>query len=271
MTQRIGANPLGRRVTVGSATFLAAGLLLTGCGVGGTEPPPSTPADPKDTLLAAVPNETTPAFRFSGTEVGGASVSGSVDPLLKAMELTFIQTDIETKAGGEFSMTMSLRLIDERAWTKVSVGETAEMNEQLGLPRQWVELDQSKLSSIPEYDGADMGNAALIIRAADEVQQQADGSYTGTVDLTDESEVAEVVMNGDIAALGEQATSLPFTAVIGSDGNLDTLSVDLPAVDEQPAAEYVVKYFDYGNAPAITPPAGDVAPAPDAVYEMLGE
>lgn len=285
MTRRTCATPLARRVTVGSATVLAAGVLLTGCGLVSSEPPP--PPTPKDALLAAVPGEKTPAFRFSGVDAVGRRITGAVDPTGKGMELNIAPADAESENEAEaeneaeseaeseneadFSLAMSFRVVDQRSWLRVHFEGAAELNELLELPRQWMELDQSKLSNPQVYDGADIGNAGVIIRAADAVQQQADGAYTGTVDLTAGPEIAEAVAEVDVAALGEQATSIPFTAVVGSDGHLDTLTMEIPAVDEQPAAEFLVRYYDYGNAPAIASPTGDATPAPDVAYEILGE
>ncbi|WP_018218181.1 hypothetical protein [Salinispora vitiensis] len=277
MTRRTCATPRARRVTVGSATVLAAGVLLAGCGSVGSEPPP--PPEPKDALLAAVPGEETPAFRFSGVDAAGRRITGAVDPTGKGMELNIAPAEAEAGAENEdeaeneadFSLAMSFRVVDQRSWLKVHFEDAAELNELLELPQQWMELDQSKLSNPQVYDGADIGNAGVIIRAADAVQQQADGAYTGTVDLTAGPEVAEAVAEVDVAALGEQATSIPFTAVVGGDGHLDTLTMELPAVDEQPAVEYLVRYYDYGDAPAVASPTGDVTPAPDAAYEILGE
>lgn len=271
MTRRTCATPLARRVTVGSATVLAAGVLLTGCGLTSSEPSP--PPAPKDALLAAVPGEKTPAFRFSGVDGAGRRITGAVDPTGNGMELNIAPAEAENEAENEaeFSLAMSFRVVDQRSWLRVHFEDAAELNELLELPRQWMELDQSKLSNPQVYDGADIGNAGVIIRAADAVQQQADGAYTGTVDLTAGPEIAEAVAEVDVAALGEQATSIPFTAVVGSDGHLDTLTMELPAVDEQPATEFLVRYYDYGNAPAVASPTGDVTPAPDAAYEILGE
>ncbi|WP_018221508.1 hypothetical protein [Salinispora pacifica] len=283
MTRRTCATPLARRVTVGSATVLAAGVLLTGCGLVSSEPPP--PPTPKDALLAAVPGEKTPAFRFSGVDAVGRRITGAVDPTGKGMELNIAPADAESENEAEaesesesesenkadFSLAMSFRVVDQRSWLRVHFEDAAELNELLELPRQWMELDQSKLSNPQVYDSADIGNAGVIIRAADAVQQQADGAYTGTVDLTAGPEIAEAVAEVDVAALGEQATSIPFTAVVGSDGHLDTLTMEIPAVDEQPAAEFLVRYYDYGIAPAIASPTGDATPAPDVAYEILGE
>ncbi|WP_025616960.1 hypothetical protein [Salinispora cortesiana] len=272
MTQRTSATPLIRRTAVGSAAFLTAGLLLAGCGVVDKEPSaaPSTPATPKQTLLAAVPDEKTPAFRFSGTETDGTALSGVVDPTNSGMEM--VLTMSEDMNGGELSIAMSMRALDQDLWMQVDFGETTELYDLLGVKqKQWVDLDQSKLADDSlTYEIADVGNTGVIIRASDDVQEQADGSYTGTVDLTDDPLATEALFDGDISELGDAAASIPFTAAIGADGNLETLSIELPGVGEQPAGEYMVKYFDYGKAPAITPPTGDVVPAPAEVYELLG-
>lgn len=261
MTQRTCATTPVRRFAVGSATVVAAGILLAGGGAGGDPPPPP---DPKDTLLSAVPNETTPAFRFTGTDASG-TVTGSVDPAGKGMELTVVQQDAEA----EFALTISFRVVDQRSWMRVDFEDAVELSTLLELPRQWMELDQSKLTKPEVYGGADVGNAAAIIRTAVAVQQQTDGSYAGTVDLTGGPEVAEAVDGVDVTAMGEAATAIPFTAVVGANGNLGTLALDLPAVGEQQAVEYVVRYYDHGNTPAVAPPTGDVAPAPAAAYDLL--
>lgn len=266
------ASPVIRRTAVGSAAFLAAGLLLAGCGVLDKESssPPSPPADPKETLLAAVPDEKTPAFRFSGTDTDGTALSGVVDPTNSGVEM--VLTMSEDVDGGELSMTMSIRAIDQDIWMQVDFGETTELYDLLGVEQdQWVELDPSKLTDDAlMYDTADVGNAKVIVNASDDVQQHADGSYTGTVDLTDKPIAARALLDGDITALDEAAAPVPFTAVVGADGNLETLSAEVPAIGELPAGEYMVKYFDYGDVPAITPPTGDVVPASDEVYELWG-
>lgn len=270
MTQRTHASPVIRRAAVGSAAFLAAGLLLAGCGVLEESSTPSPPADPKETLLAAVPDEEAPAFRFSGTDTDGMPISGAVDPTNNGSEM--VVTMSEDVDGVELNMTLSVRTLDQDIWMQMDFGETTELYGLLGVEQdQWMELDQSKLTDDSlTYDIADVGNTKVIMNASDDVQQHADGSYTGTVDLTDKPRAAQALFGEGVTALDEAAAPVPFTAMIGADGNLETLSVELPAVGEQPAGEYLVKYFDYGDVPSITPPTGDVMPASDEVYEWMG-
>ncbi len=271
MTQRTHASPVIRRAAVGSAAFLAAGLLLAGCGVlEESSSPPSPPADPKETLLAAVPDERAPAFRFSGVDNDGTPISGVVDPTNSGSEM--VVTMSEDVDGAELNMTLSVRTLDQDIWMQVDFGEMTELYGLLGVEQdQWVELDQSKLADDSlTYDIADVGNTKVIMNASDDVQQHADGSYTGTVDLADKPRAAQALFGEGITALDEAAAPVPFTAVIGADGNLETLSAEVPAIGEQPAGEYLVKYFDYGDVPAITPPTGDVVPASDEFYEFVG-
>ncbi|MER7459491.1 hypothetical protein [Micromonospora sp. NPDC126480] len=268
MTQRTGTAAPARRAVTGATVLLAATTLLTGCSGDGDSPEPSRSPDPKAALLAAVPDEKDPAFLFTGTDVTG-TVSGSVDPASKGMELNVVQKDAE--AG--FTMRMSFRVIDQQSWMKVDFDGAEELSTLLKLPKRWMELDESKLTDpkgVPAYEGADPGNAGVILRTAGGIQQQPDGSYRGTVDLTSGPDIADAVDGVDVAALGDAAKAVPFTAVVGPDGNLTTLTVDIPAAGAQKATKYVVKYSDFGNAPAVTAPSGDdVEAAPASAYELL--
>jgi hypothetical protein len=271
MTQRIGTAGLLRRVASGATAVLAATTLLAGCSSdkGGTSATPAKSPDPKADLLASVPDEKDPAFRFSGTDETGSAVSGLVDPAAKGTELTVTEKDAE--AG--FTMKLSFRVVEERSWMKVDFDGAEELAALLKLPKRWMELDETKIKDpegVPGYEGADPGNTGVILRAADGVAKQADGSYTGTVDLTGDPAVAEAMEGLDLAALADQAKAIPFTATVGPDGNLAALTLDIPAAGKKKAAKYVVKYYDFGTAPKITAPAGaDAQAAPASAYEML--
>ncbi|MGN9810762.1 hypothetical protein ACTMSW_15535 [Micromonospora sp. BQ11] len=274
MTQRIGTVGPLRRVALGATAVLAATTLLAGCGSDRDEksttssPAPSPSADPKQKLLAAVPDETDPAFRFSGTDETGSALSGLVDPAAKGTELTVTEKDAE--AG--FTMKLSFRIVEERSWMKVDFDGAEELAALLKLPEKWMELDESKIKDpegVPGYEGADPGNTGPILRNADAVTEQTDGSYTGTVDLTADPGIKDA-MDVDLAALADKARAVPFTATIGPDGNLATLTLTIPAAGKKKAATYAVKYFDFGAAPKITVPAdADAQAAPASAYELL--
>ncbi|WP_433387919.1 hypothetical protein [Micromonospora sp. KLBMP9576] len=275
MTQRTGAaGRVGRGATV-AAALLAVTAMVAGCGGDGPDGTPtqaapsvSPPPSPKDTLLAAVPTEEDPAFRFSGSDLSGA-VTGVVDPAGKALELTVTEKDEEL----DFTMKLTFRLIEQRSWMKVSFAGEQDLSTLLKLPKRWMELDPTKIkdpAGVPSYEGADPGNTGAIIQAAQTVTEAGGGKYTGTVDLTDDPNVAEALEGVDVPGLGDAAKQVPFTAAVGPDGNLASLTVNIPAAGKQKATKYVVKYSNFGNTPQLTAPTGtQVQKAPASAYEML--
>ncbi|MEU4781385.1 hypothetical protein [Micromonospora sp. NPDC023633] len=279
MTQRTGAAGRVRRVATAAAVLLAVTSLVAGCGDDDSQETPTasspTPsaspsANPKSTLLAAVPTEEDPAFRFEGSDPSGA-VTGVVDPAGKGMDLTMTEKDEEL----DFTMKLSFRLIEQRSWMKVSFDGAEQLSSMLKLPKKWMELDHAKLTdpaSVPYYEGADPGNTGAILRAAaDTVTDQGGGTYAGTVDLTHGEHVRQAMADAvDVDALGAAAKTIPFTAVVGADGNLTSLTLEIPAAGKNKATKYVVKYFDFGKAPKVTVPTGSQAQeAPASAYELL--
>ncbi|MCL7459115.1 hypothetical protein M8I35_18210 [Micromonospora sp. MSM11] len=280
ITQQAGTAGRVRRVAAAAVSLVAATSLAAGCGgdddaldtpaASSPTPSASPSANPKSTLLAAVPDEEDPAFRFSGSDPTGV-VTGVVDPAGKGMDLTITEKDEKL----DFTMKMSFRLIEQRSWMKVSFDGAEQLSSLLKLPTKWMELDHAKLTdpaSVPYYEGADPGNTGAILGATgDTVTDQGGGTYTGTVDLTHGEHVRQAMADAvDVDALGEAAKAVPFTAVVGADGNLASLTLEIPAAGKRKATKYVVKYFDFGKAPKVTEPTGSQAQkAPASAYELL--
>jgi hypothetical protein len=270
MTQRTGTAATLRRVALATAV-LATTALGAGCGTGastGSDPAPSPSADPKAALLAAVPNEKDPAFRFSTVD-GTDKIVGVVDPAAHAMELGMTEKNDDP----EFTMDMTFRVIEKDLWMRVKFAGVPGLHDMLKLPKRWMALDRTKMadgSEVPVYEGSDPANTAAIIRTAATVEGGADGTYTGLADLTDNADVRSAFDGVDVAALGEAAKKVPFTAVVGPDGNLTTLTLDIPAGGKQKAMKLVTRYYDFGKAPKLTAPSGDqVQKAPASAYELL--
>ncbi|MGS2613335.1 hypothetical protein ACVCAH_02170 [Micromonospora sp. LZ34] len=269
MTNGTGRAGTIRRSAGTLTAVLAAAALLAGCGPDGTDSgSPASPATtPKQALLAAVPDGTEGAFRFSGKDAT-SDLSGVVDPDAKGIDLTAAVKDPEHG----FTTRMSFLVVQERVWMKVKFTGTEGLTGLPKLPNRWMELDRAKLTdpeSTPTYEGVDVGNAGPIIEAATSVEEKSDRTYTGVVDLSG-GEAAEAVGEQEVAALGEAARQVPFTAVVGADGNLTSLTLDVPAAGTAKAWKYVVKYADYGSAPKLAAPSGNAAqPAPKLAYEML--
>ncbi|SCG54938.1 hypothetical protein [Micromonospora inositola] len=267
MTQATGSAGTIRRAVGTVGVMLAATTLLGGCGpksepaaAPGTSPTPS----PKEALLDAVPDGTEGAFRFSGKDSSSA-ITGRIDPEAKAFE---INTAMAPDKDG-ITARMSFLLIGDEIWMK------AKFSGHPGLPKfpnKWMKLDRAKLTdggSVPSYDGADQGNAGPLIEAATSVEEQGPGRYVGIVDVSS-GNAAKALEDGEAAALGEAAKQVPFTAVVGPDEHLTSLTLKIPAAGKRKAYEYVVTYADYGSPPKITVPTGSQATkAPAMAYEML--
>ncbi|SCF17680.1 hypothetical protein [Micromonospora mirobrigensis] len=274
MTYRTGATGPIRRIAI---TALTATALLAGCGgagdrssdaTGSSAPTPSPSADPKAELLTAVPDGQDPRFRYT-EQNGPDKLSGVVDPAAKAQELTFSQTSTDP----DFTMALSMRVIADRSWMRVKLTGVDGLHEMMKLPKRWMTLDPAKLEGDSDplsYEGSDPGNTGVFLEHASAVRKKGTGTYTGFLDLTAGAEVAEALDNLDLTASGAAAKKVPFTAVVGPDGNLASLSMTVPAAGKQKARKVVVRYFDFGKAPKLAAPAGDqVQAAPASAYEML--
>jgi hypothetical protein len=275
MTQRTGTAATFRRVAALATAVLAATALSAGCGTGDgasegakVTPGASASADPKATLLAAVPDEKDGAFRFSTLD-GADKFTGVVDPAAHAMELGMSQKNDDP----EFTMNMTFRVIDEDLWMRVKLTGISGLHDMLKLPKRWMVLDRTKLddgSEAPVYQNADPANTGAIIRTADTVEDKGNGTYAGFADLTANADVQSAFDGVDVTALGEAAKKVPFTAVVGPDGNLTTLTLDVPAAGKQKAVKLVTRYYDFGKAPKLAAPSGDqVQKAPASAYELL--
>ncbi|GIJ26307.1 hypothetical protein Vqi01_14690 [Micromonospora qiuiae] len=264
MTQRTGTTATIRRFAAATVALLAVAL-VAGCDdrdAGPQAAPP--PPDPKQELLAAVPDAEDPAFRFITSDASG-DVSGVIDPVNRGMEMEIVGKE------KDFTLEMAFRFVESRTWMKVNFKGKRDIQKLMKLPTTWMELDRTKVKGadeMPTYEGTDPGNTEVIIRAATDVQAGEDGTYTGVIDFSTEPELVEA-MEG-VAPLGDATEPVPLTAVVGPDGNLTSLTLAIPAIGKRKASEYVVKYSDYGTAPAVVAFVGDEAkPAPKAAYDML--
>ncbi|GAB3857539.1 hypothetical protein GCM10029963_55750 [Micromonospora andamanensis] len=263
MTQRTGTTATTRRLAAVAAALLAA-TMVAGCDDETTPEAAPPPPDPKQELLAAVPGEQDPAFRFTTSDASG-DVSGVVDPTNRGMDIDTVTKD------KDFTLEMSFRMVESRTWMKVNFKGAKDIQKLMKLPTKWMALDPAKIEgpdSLPTYEGTDPGNADAIIRAATDVQAGEPGTYTGVVDLSAVPELADALEG--VAALGDAAGQLPLSAVVGADGNLSSLTLEIPAAGKKKASEYVVEYFDFGAAPEVVAFTEEQAQqAPSAAYDLL--
>ncbi|MFI6758750.1 hypothetical protein ACIBF5_06345 [Micromonospora sp. NPDC050417] len=261
-----------RRATVTAAALATIAGTLAGCGQdtpGSSEwaAPAATSAapNPKETLLAAVPDETRPSFSYTIKD-WETTITGEVAPESKGVHLRLSYKEPELG----FTMHMAYLTVDQQTWTKITFTETKGLTGLPKLPTKWMKLDPAKLTgddSLPTtYESADVAGLKPVV-ANTTVTQGASGKYSGTVDLSGPA-ATDVLSEETIAGIGEAAKALPFEATVDAESRLTSFVVHVPTVGKTKAYDYSVTIGDYGKAPAVTAPTETVS-APAAAYEIL--
>lgn len=267
MRQHTGTSRGFRRHTLAAVAMVTVAISAAGCDTVKQAADKVTQLTAKETLLAAVPDDTEQPFRFTGKDAT-SEVSGSVDPANKGLHLSMSVKDTELG----FTTNMAFLIIGNDHWVKINFTGAKGVTGLPKLPATWMRVDTAKLSdkeSVPSYDGADQGNTGPLLQAATSVDDSGGGRYAGTIDLTS-GEAAKVLEAEQMTVLGEAAKKVPFEAVVGSEQHLASLTLKIPAAGSMKAYDYVVNYTDYGKAPNLEPPTGNaVRNAPPVVYEML--
>ncbi|MDG4790078.1 hypothetical protein O7626_29865 [Micromonospora sp. WMMD1102] len=264
MNTEIRAARWARRTAGPMAALLGMAVLLGGCGKLKEEVATVTA---KQTLLGTVPDGDEGPFRFSGKD-GSDDVSGTVDPAAKGLELS---TAIKDPEHG-FTTNIAFRIVGDDVWTKISFTGTKGLTGLPKLPKKWLKLDPAKLTdaeSVPKYEGTDPGNTGPLLEAATSVNDEGNGKYSGSIDLTS-GEAAKVLEAEQMTALGEAAKQVPFTATVDGEQRLTSLVLDLAKAGGTNSAQYVVNYQDFGSTPKLAAPAGGQAQnAPKLAYDLL--
>lgn len=260
----------------GVATFVAVALLLPGlsaCAAEGTDPgsprseTSTIPADAKGALLASTKEITKGNFAFT-MKGAGLDGAGSVHLPSNSAQMTMKTGD------AEFSMDMEIIYIAPDSWVKVTVkgadGVPALENLNSG---KYQHLDQAKIKDLEglgfSFKDVDPAGSEALTKAVVDVQKTAEGTYTGTIDLTKATD-ADMVDDDAVKALGAEATKLPFEAQLDAKGRLAALTIKMPALGGGAGQELKVSYSDYGAAiPAKAPPAGDVVEASPETYKLF--
>ncbi|WP_329106991.1 hypothetical protein OG792_02590 [Micromonospora sp. NBC_01699] len=260
-----------RRATVTVAAVAVAAGLLSGCGQDATGPGASAPAtaapNPKETLLAAVPDETRPGFAYTIKD-WETTLTGEVAPEVKG---THLRMSYKEPSMG-FTMHMAYLTVDKDTWTKISFTDTKGLTGLPKLPAKWMLLDPAKLTSadaVPTtWSSADVADLKPLL-ANTTITESGGGKYAGTVDLSG-AVGTNILAEETAAGIGEAAKTLPFQATVDAEGRLTSLVVNVPAVGKTKAYDYSVTYADYGSAPPVAAPAAaDAVPAPAAAYELI--
>ncbi len=248
----------------GIAALLA--LSLTGCGVANDVADAVAPAEPRDVLLKAVPGENVTAYHFD-VKGGVTPMSGVLDATKNAVEVRFVQSEPDL----DLTMNMSFLMIDQKAWTKISF-TPATLPGLPKLPKKWMLLDNSKIKDkdlVGTSEETDPGYTASLVDAAAGLTETSPGHFSGTTDLTRSTE-ADIVDEATLTALGDQAKTVPFEAVVDGAGHLTSVTVKVPAAGKTKAQTYAVSYTGFGKTTSpAAPAAGQQQKAVSGVYELL--
>jgi hypothetical protein len=223
---------------------------------------------PRDALLNAVPDESTGAYHFA-IKGGSTPMSGVLDAPKKTIRLEISQHEVNP----DFTLDMKFLVIEQKAWTKITITPST-LPGLPKLPNKWMLLDTSKIKDrdngpLAYGKEADPGSAMAVFQHASDVERTRTGHFAGVTDLTKATE-AEIVDGATLAALGDKARKVPFTAVVDAKGRLTSAVVKIPATGKTKAATYAITYDGYDSTETpVAPAAGEQQKAVSAVYEML--
>jgi hypothetical protein len=241
-----------RRVTVPAMGVMAAvALAVSGCSADDAAAPGSTVGTPAPSASSAAADPAAASalgtaaatlgntsFKVSLTAGSGVKVVGTIDAPngrgTADLTATGSNTDlaVQTRLDGQDLYVQVPGITKAGTWTRIDVSRLPE-GANVGLrPGQ-----------------IDPANTAQLLGSTTDVRQTGSRSYAGTLDLT---KVAGVT------GLDEQ-------------GRLSELTIQLPAVNGQPAQPLEVLYTDYGIAVGdLTPDPATVVEAPANLYTTLG-
>ncbi len=257
----------------GLSVLLAVGVAIAGgCGVvdAGKDAAPASakPLEPRDALLASLPDASTGSFRFK-VEDGETPSAGEIDAGRRSYRVGFRYRE----PGAGFTLHSDYLVIEKQVWIKIRFTGTEGLTGLPKLPKKWMLIDPAKIKDddVPVgYDNeTDPGEAGAVLRAVVAVERTSDGRFAGTTDLTQQGDAA-IVDAGRLKALGEKAKAVPFEATVDDQGRLTSTIVRIPAAGKTKATRYAITYAGYGATPTPAAPAADEQqPATKAAYELL--
>lgn len=246
--------------------FAALALAMASCG-GDTEDPTGPDTGPPDgdaalALASSANHLQDEPFAFESTLGSVLSMSGAMDPADRIGSLTMSITNQGT------TLDMDVVIAEPDIWLNLG-----EMGAALGTETPWMHMDTAQL---PEgflgagSAGGDLNGVAELLEGLGPVTQVDEHTFEGEIDVTvGESAVFD---QQTLDMLGEEATSLPFTATVDDQGRLTNLTIDMPQVPELPPGTDTleIRYFDFGTEVAATPPPDDqVSEMPEELYQMF--
>lgn len=207
-------------------------------------------ADPLAEFVAASKRLSGETMKMKMTMPGVMESNGSAD--LKNRKLDMVMA---ISAGGQ-SMEMNTKLVGNTMYLQYG-----------GKGTPWMRLDVSKLPAGSQLNPENMANAEAFAQAAVDVKKGADGTFSGTLDMT-KSPTSDPA---SLKALGDKAKAVPFTAKADSEGRLVELVIDMSALGAG-ATKMTTTYSDFGTPVTVeAPPAAEVKDMPADMLKIFSQ
>ena len=246
--------------TTSAAALLMSPLVTTGCSK--IMDAVKKAEAPKQKLLDAVPDGSSGSYRFTMTEADG-TFTGAVDPATNGIELDSVQ-----KVDATTNLKLDLLVYDKTIYIRLAFTRPLP---GLTMPKSWTKLDPAKLkdkSIVTQLtSGAnDPANIGALVDAANTVTAGANGSYSGTLDLTKSNVSGQILSAAETTALGAKAKAIPFTATVDDKERVTGFAMTIPAAGKRKAE---VQSASYQYTPVTLPSVKDAPATPASVYKLM--
>ncbi|MEV6600787.1 hypothetical protein AB0M36_28655 [Actinoplanes sp. NPDC051346] len=240
-----------RRLAI-AGVALATALGLAGCDRSGdhqtspgTAATSAAAADPAAELTAAS-NKLGEQPLKAKMDMGAAmSATGVADQKNRKADMT-----IRINAGGQ-KMDMKMRLLGPDLYLQFGGPLGASLD---GGGKTWMHVDATKIPAGSQLNVDNLVNADKFLAGLGKVEKVGAGDFKGVLDMS-RAQGQET----SLAALGEKAKAVPFTAKVDDQGRLAELVIDMNGLGlpAQGSGKITAKYYDFGSPITVEAPPGE--------------
>ncbi|MEV4537306.1 hypothetical protein AB0J82_26350 [Asanoa sp. NPDC049518] len=249
------------KLAVAAAAVL---FVLAGCGQAadsGTGSPAAAtttaPADPAAQIAAAGKKVDESSFKFS-YETTGMKAEGVRHQPSKSVQMAM------TGVSEGQEIKIEVVAIAEDVWTKMDLGlDPGDDPSMQGLAEglgKWQKSTAAEEEGMPFAGAGGQAMGSGMTKGLADLKETAPGTFTGTVDVTVNTDLDLTEDEATLKALGDKAKALPVTITLDSEGRFSSIVIEIPATGSVKAQKGTVKFFEYGDVPQPkAPPADEVA------------
>ncbi|SNT17761.1 hypothetical protein SAMN05421812_103556 [Asanoa hainanensis] len=239
---------------------------LVGCGQAadsGTGSPAAAtttaPADPATQIAAAGKKVDESSFKFS-YETASMKAQG-----VRHQPSQSVQMALTGESEGQ-QIKIDVIAIGEDVWTKMDLGlDPGDDPTMQGLAEglgKWQKSTAADEEGMPFAGAGAQAMGTSMTKGLKDLKETAPGTFTGTVDITVNTDLDLTEDEETIKALGDKVKALPVTFTLDSEGRFSSIVIEIPASGSVKAQKGTVKFFEYGDVTQPkAPPADQVAAA----------